>query len=167
MRSLLLLFAALQACTEPEQPQAHITFDFRDPTLLDTSADATLDAIGSLCESSDSPTTVRFMTNSGSPTFTFSTGELANKNAITVCYSHLFLDLDRLYYDDEEISLETAKTRIAKIVEAARLTDSRASYIITAFPTAKNSNLAQVLEILHAEGITHLITESGRMDSAD
>ena len=159
---LAILFAT--ACTSEDDPvpPAPVMFDLSDEDFGGFPAKATLEAIGSFSESADSPVSVGFLIDGAPLVFVFSTGELFSRLGISIDTPHFNVGYDRLTFDDEEVSLEEVARRIEVYAEAARLTDSRPAFRLSASSGAENSDLVDLLERIAAEGIVELVTEPGK-----
>lgn len=148
-------------CAKDPSLQPQIVFDLSDDDFGRFSAEATLEAIGSISKAADSPVAVGFLIDGDPKIFGFSTDEIFFRWSISIDPPHFNLSYDRITHDGEEVSIEEAAQRIGRYAEAARLTDSQPAFRLSASPGAKNSALAVLLDIIAAEGVVHLLTEPG------
>lgn len=148
-------------CAKEPSLQPQILFDLSDEDFGRFPADATLEAVGSISESADSPVVVGLVIDGETKVFVFSTGEIFYRRGISIEIPHINVSYDRFTHDEEEVSLEDAAYRIGRYAESGRLTDSRVTLRLSASPGSKNSDLAAILALIAAEDIVHLLTEPG------
>lgn len=151
----------LTACEKRDLPQPQITFDFTEPAFLEFPATSTLEAIGSISADSHHRVLVEFNLQDGRSLFVCSTGEVFYEIGIHFKPPHIQLRYDGIAFNEEELTLLEAEKRVAKYMEAARMTDSIPVFMISASSGSTNARLAQVLDILAGQDIVHLLTESG------
>ena len=148
-------------CAKAPSLQPQVLFDLSDKDFGSFSAQATLESIGSISESADSPVSVGFVINGEPKVFIFSTREIFSRWGLSIDTPHFNVSYDRITHDDEEVSIDEASNRIRKYADAARLTDSRPAFRLSASPGAKNSALVVLLDMIASEGVLELLSEPG------
>ena len=158
---LLSAMIFVVGCAKERQPDAQLVFDLQETEFAEFSAEATLEAIGSISEAADSPIRVGFRIDRRMRNFIFSTGEIFFRWGISVEPPHFKIHYDGITHNGEKVSFDEANRRFKKYAEAARLTGSKFVFSVSASPGVKNSALTRLLDLLAEEEIVHLITEPG------
>lgn len=157
--ALFAFFLSLTACEKRDLPQPQITFDLTEPAFLEFPATSTLEAIGSISADSHHRVLVEFNLQDGRSLFVCSTEEVFYEIGIHFEPPHIQLRYDGIAFNDEELTLIEAEKRVAKYMEAARMTHSNPVFMISASSGSTNSRLAQVLGILAGHDIVQLLIE--------